>query len=226
MLNAAFTVCAANRMVALWTVLWLVAATSACTAPNAALRTGYPIGYEERGIASWYGPGFQGKKTANGERFDMRLLTAAHRTLPMGTLVRVRSLTTGREVTVRINDRGPFAGNRIIDLSQAAANVLRMTGNGTDEVILRVVGHQGRSGDQGWLRVQVASFLDRERAEALAKRLRERYDEVTISTVDLPDGRRYRVQVGRFTSEAQATATARELDRRFNVEAVIVRDDV
>src|SRR5262245_16837444 len=80
---------------------------------------GYPIGYVERGVASWYGPGFHGDKTANGERYDMHKLTAAHRTLPLGAVATVRSLTTGRQVTVRINDRGPFARGRILDLSLA-----------------------------------------------------------------------------------------------------------
>jgi rare lipoprotein A (peptidoglycan hydrolase) len=74
--------------------------------------SGYPIGYEERGMASWYGPGFHGNRTASGERFDKNGLTAAHRTLPMGSVVRVRSVRNGRQVTVRINDRGPFANHR------------------------------------------------------------------------------------------------------------------
>src|SRR5919106_2122449 len=69
---------------------------------------GYPLGYVERGTASWYGPGFHGNRTANGEIYDMHKLTAAHRTLPLGSVVQVTSLTTRRQVTVRINDRGPF----------------------------------------------------------------------------------------------------------------------
>src|SRR5438552_3593738 len=72
---------------------------------------GYPIGYVERGVASWYGPGFHGNQTANGERFDMHQFTAAHRTLPLGSVATVRSLSNGRRITVRINDRGPFARN-------------------------------------------------------------------------------------------------------------------
>lgn len=100
---------------------------------------GYPIGYTERGVASWYGPGFHGNKTANGERYDMHQLTAAHRTLPLGSVALVRSLSTGRKVTVRINDRGPFARGRILDLSLAGAKALGMTGNGTDEIELQVV---------------------------------------------------------------------------------------
>jgi len=78
----------------------------------------------DRGIASWYGPGLHGRRTANGERFDQHALTAAHRSLPFGTVVRVRSLVNGRTVDVRINDRGPFLKRRIIDLSRAAAAAL------------------------------------------------------------------------------------------------------
>ena len=92
----------------------------------------------QRGNASWYGPGFHGKRTASGERYDMNALTAAHRTLPFGTLVRVKSLVNGREVLVRITDRGPFIGGRILDLSRAAANELGMLGLGFKQVALLV----------------------------------------------------------------------------------------
>ncbi len=92
----------------------------------------------QRGGASWYGPGFHGRLTASGERFDMHALTAAHRTLPFGTLVRVHSLVNGREVDVRITDRGPFIGSRVIDLSRAAAQELDMLGLGFKEVVLMV----------------------------------------------------------------------------------------
>lgn len=92
----------------------------------------------QRGQASWYGPRFNGRRTASGERFDMHELTAAHRTLPFGTMVRVHSLVNGRDVDVRITDRGPYAGNRIIDLSRAAAEELGMLGLGFKEVVLMV----------------------------------------------------------------------------------------
>jgi rare lipoprotein A len=97
----------------------------------------------ERGTASWYGPRFHGRRTASGERYDQQALTAAHRTLPFGTLVRVRSMVNGREVEVRITDRGPYAlgaegRNRIIDVSRAAAVELDMMGLGVKEVVLFV----------------------------------------------------------------------------------------
>lgn len=96
-----------------------------------------PVGEEfARGGASWYGIQFHKRRTASGERFDMGALTAAHPTLPFGTLVCVRSMVNGRQVLVRINDRGPFAKNRIIDLSRAAADVLGMLGLGIKQVVL------------------------------------------------------------------------------------------
>jgi rare lipoprotein A len=98
-------------------------------------RTAEP-GELGRGKASWYGPGFQGKRTASGERFDMNQLTAAHRTLPFGTRVRVRNIKNGREVVVRINDRGPQIQSRIIDLSKAAAAELDLVRAGEAPVLL------------------------------------------------------------------------------------------
>jgi rare lipoprotein A len=117
----------------LYFVVQVILAVCLLVLTNCATR-GLRTGYFERGSASWYGPGFQGKKTASGERFNMNLLTAAHPSLPLGTIVKVRSLTTGREVTVKINDRGPFANGRIIDLSRAAALKIGMIKNGHDEV--------------------------------------------------------------------------------------------
>lgn len=90
----------------------------------------------EQGVASWYGLPFHGRRTASGERFDMNALTAAHPSLPFGTRVKVRSLVNGREVTVRINDRGPFTAGRIIDLSHAAARAIGLLGPGVKRVAL------------------------------------------------------------------------------------------
>ena len=90
----------------------------------------------ERGQASWYGPRFHGRRTANGERYDQHAMTAAHKTLPFGSLVRVRSLVNGKEVDVRINDRGPFGRGRVIDVSRAAAEALGMLDLGIKPVVL------------------------------------------------------------------------------------------
>jgi rare lipoprotein A len=93
-----------------------------------------------RGIASWYGPGFHGRQTANGERFNQNDLTAAHRSLPFGTRVRVTNTNNGRSVVVRINDRGPFSGGRVIDLSSAAAAAIGLKSSGVGPVSIEVLG--------------------------------------------------------------------------------------
>lgn len=93
-------------------------------------------GVLDKGLASWYGSKFHGRRTASGERYDRHAFTAAHRTLPFGTRVRVRSVVTGKEVVVRINDRGPFKRSRVIDLSQAAFNALGLQGRGVTQVEL------------------------------------------------------------------------------------------
>lgn len=100
--------------------------------------------YDETGIASWYGPGFHGKRTANGERFSQRELTAAHRTLQMPSFVRVTNLDNGKSVVVRINDRGPYARGRIIDLSEKAAELLEYKNNGTARVRVQVLPEASR----------------------------------------------------------------------------------
>jgi rare lipoprotein A (peptidoglycan hydrolase) len=113
------------------------APASAPTAPRV------QIGGKETGLASWYGPDFHGNRTANGERYNMFALTAAHRTLPFGTLVKVRNLENHREVTVRINDRGPFVDRRIIDLSYGAARAIGLSRGGTAKVRIEIVALPG-----------------------------------------------------------------------------------
>jgi len=104
--------------------------------------------FEQTGIASWYGRQHHGKRTASGEAYDMNSLTAAHRTLPLGTRVRVTNLDNGRSVDVRINDRGPFAANRLIDLSYAAARRLGATGAGVFRVGLKTLADQDTAADR------------------------------------------------------------------------------
>src|ERR1051325_7374603 len=101
--------------------------------------------YDETGIASWYGPGFVGHSTASGETYDQNALTAAHRTLPMPTLVRVTNLENGRQIQLRINDRGPFVNNRVIDLSLRAAQLLGMDQQGTAKVRVQVMAEESRA---------------------------------------------------------------------------------
>ncbi|MDQ7743714.1 septal ring lytic transglycosylase RlpA family protein [Hydrogenophaga pseudoflava] len=116
-------------------------AAPATTEPAAAgtrdpVQAGDAANALERGLASWYGRRFHGRRTASGERYDRHAMTAAHRTLPFGTRVRVRSVVTGMEVVVRINDRGPFKRSRVIDLSQAAFHALGLQGRGVAQVEL------------------------------------------------------------------------------------------
>jgi rare lipoprotein A len=187
---------------------------------------GYPLGFVERGSASWYGPGFHGNRTANGELYDMHQMTAAHRTLPLGSVAEVRSLTTGRQVTVRINDRGPFARGRILDLSFASAQAIGMIGRGTDNVELRVIHYQGKAGAFGVLRVQVGSFADPANARLLLERLKGPYPGSRAVAVDLSEGRRYRVYAGQFQSETAAEQAAAYLRKALDADPFIIRDDV
>ncbi len=202
-----------------------LSACSGTRAQKTSYPPGYPVGYVERGEASWYGPGFHGNKTANGETYDMHQLTAAHRTLPLGSVVKVRSLTNGSEVMVRINDRGPFARGRILDLSLAGAQALGMVGNGTDRVEIRVIEYLG-SGNQAPLRVQLASFSELERARAMLTQLEiSHFNGRIVQTEERGGGARYRVQAGYFHSEEQAEAAARRLGALFHLDPLIVRDD-
>jgi rare lipoprotein A len=154
----------------------------------------------------------------------MRQLTAAHRTLPFGSMVHVRSLSNDRQIIVRINDRGPFSRGRVLDLSHGAASRLGMIGQGTHLVELKVIAYHGGSDDVGALWIQVASFGDRGLARAFMKKLTEAYREVRLITIELPIGTRYRVQVGRFTTEQEATAMADRIDRQFQVESLVIRE--
>jgi len=133
---------------------------------------GDPGEIHQRGGASWYGIQFHQRRTANGERFDMGAMTAAHKTLPFGTRVCVRSLVNGREVLVRINDRGPYAAGRIIDLSRAAAESIDMLGVGIKQVALTIVPPDGgRCAGEAVEVVEEASAAEpAPRAERSAKR--------------------------------------------------------
>ena len=214
------------RCSALLSILILLGTLAACGGPpKPTYFPGYPVGFVERGVASWYGPGFHGNKTANGERYDMHKLTAAHRTLPLGSIAVVRSMSTGRQVTVRINDRGPFARGRVLDLSLAGAQALMMTGAGTGEIELRVIGYQGRAAEMGVLRVQVGSFSDQQNALNLLERAKQHYPGGRIQVVDLPEGKRYRVHIGQFSREAQAEAAASNLESSLELQAFVFRDD-
>src|SRR5262245_25734076 len=125
-----------------WRAAWLAAAlgVAGCSVLHHEPAPPPVVGGVQFGVASWYGPGFHGKRTANGEIYDQYELTAAHPTLRLGTRVMVTSLTNGRSVEVRVNDRGPYVGGRVIDLSYASARVIGMIGPGTMPVRVEVIG--------------------------------------------------------------------------------------
>ena len=183
-----------------------------------------------QGIASWYGPSFHGKPSASGEPYDMWAMTAAHRTLPFGTMVKVESMETGKAVTVRINDRGPFIRGRIIDLSYAAARELAMIGKGTEEVVLRILPPQssqltgaGYLNNRFW--VQAGSFQTLTEAVSFQEQLRPYYSRIRVQTVRLPSGEWHRVQIGSFSSAQKAQRVASDLERQFDVEPLLVQDN-
>ena len=164
------------------------------------------------GVASWYGPGFHGKRTASGEVYDQHGLTAAHQTLPLGTRVLVTSLTNGRSVEVRVNDRGPFVGDRVIDLSKAAAQRLDMIGPGTMRVRLAMLGGPGLPRHARYV-VQVGTFADQARARALRDELAVRFPDVHVTPLVTSTARHFRVRLGpydtRRTADARAAVVAR-----------------
>lgn len=166
--------------------------------------------YFERGEASWYGPGFHGKTTANGEIYDMNAMTAAHKKLPFDTVVEVLNRDNGRRVRVRINDRGPFVRGRIIDLSRAAAERIGMIGPGTARVEVTIVQAKGEVASQRYV-IQVAAFESVEAANELAATLRRDYDRVHISLVDGV----HRVRVGNFKKQKRAERWARDLRQSY-----------
>lgn len=172
-------------------------------------KTYYPLlsshGFREEGIASWYGKDFHGKTTANGERYDMYGMTAAHKILPFNTQVKVTNLTNGRSIIVRINDRGPFVANRVIDLTHTGASKIGMIGPGTARVRVETVGAVPaiKNGDiMGNFYVQVGAFSRKDNAERLVAKFKSEGLNARMyyaETVYL-----WRVQVGPYPSVNRA----------------------
>lgn len=181
-----------------------------------------PVGATEAGIASWYGHPYHGRCAANGEIYDMEKLTAAHRTLAFGTIVRVRNLSNGKTVDVRINDRGPFIDGRIIDLSRAAARQIDMIVPGTTEVRLEILAPPPAS-DGGYYAVQVGAFRNRRNAEKIRDRMRQRFCRAQLVARDASPPI-WRVLVGREADITVAAGLAEELRREF-AQAFVVRLD-
>ncbi len=202
-------------------------ATSPSAAPTAKrskpAATPAPSGYTEEGNASWYGVPFHGRRASNGETYDMYKLTAAHRTLPFETMVRVTNLNNGKSTVVRITDRGPFVDNRIIDLSFAAAQEVDSVGPGVVPVRVEVLGAIDPTA--GFFTVQVGAFRDRANAERLRDRLNALYPPIFIQQYDSPDGIFYRVRVGKISGEDAARQFGEELHAREGFTPLVTRLD-
>jgi rare lipoprotein A len=188
--------------------------------PAGVPRPVVPGQWTEKGIASWYGKPFHGRRAADGEVYNMYKMVAAHRTLPFNSLVRVTDLQNGRQVVVRIIDRGPFVSNRIIDLSFGAARALDMVGPGVAPVRLQLI--SGGNPAAGEFTVQVGAFAVRSNAERLRKRLGDKWGPIFIQKYDSPHGLLYRVQVGEERTERAAQRLAGELRSRQGFRTTFV----
>ncbi|MBT8351962.1 MAG: septal ring lytic transglycosylase RlpA family protein [Deltaproteobacteria bacterium] len=177
-------------------------------------------GFRQHGLASWYGKKFHGRKTSNGEIYDMYKISAAHKTLPFDTYVRVHNLSNGKKLDVRINDRGPFVRGRIIDLSYKAAQELGIVGPGTATVEIVALGTAVKPEAEvktektfkpvdyysGNFTFQVGAFIDAQNAEKLKVKLDQKYKNAHIAQFDNGSEIFYRVRVGKFSTLEQARA--------------------
>lgn len=193
-------------------------------------------GYSQKGIASWYGPGFHGRRTSNGEIYDKHAMTAAHKTLPMNTMLMVKNLDNGRKTVVRVNDRGPFVRGRIVDLSYKAAQILGAVKKGTARVHIvalaeRNKGKNGKPGELiyndltvGEFYVQIGAFSQKINAIKLQKRFTEAGHTTVLQKYFGPDSILYRVQVyaGKNIHLAERAETAL-LDHGYRGAFIIAR---
>jgi rare lipoprotein A len=201
----------------------------------------YPLptaeGYTEEGLASWYGADFHGKPTSCGEPFDMNGMTAAHKTLPLGTHVKVTHLGNGRSAILRVNDRGPFVSGRIIDLSRRAAEELGVRQTGLARVRVEAVqvateqfiGHNTYwqvepvpSFRYGLFSVQIGSFQQQDNADRLKDRMTPAYGAVQVTPFDNRGALFYRVQVGRYEDLVIARQEMERLRHQGFADAFVV----
>lgn len=179
----------------------------------------------EAGVASWYGPQFHNKRTANMEVYDMHALTAAHPTLPFNTVVRVKNLANGRTVRVRINDRGPYVKNRVIDLSKRAADQLDMIRDGTSQVEIHLV----REGDTPVYReyvgdeiftIQLGSFTNLSKARELSSR----HEDATIVSRKIRGKTFFRVYYGKYALRSDAESALRQMQAQvLGLQAIVIQ---
>ncbi len=175
----------------------------------------------ETGTAAWYGMEYQGRVTASGEVFDMNSLSAAHRTLPFGTVVRVTNLDNSKSIDVTVTHRGPSAGSRIIDLSYGAARELGFLSQGTARVSIESTAENG--GPASYT-VQAAAFLEEENAKMLKERLSKKFEFIAVVPGETNISRLYQVRVGSYASVERAGQIAEKLARE-GLEPVVLRKD-
>ena len=177
-------------------------------------------GFTQTGVASWYGPDFHGKRTSNGEIYDMHGMTAAHKTLPLGVFVKVENRDTGKEAVVRVNDRGPFVKGRIIDLSYAAAKQLDVVQHGTARVRIEALGYRAKGTDgketysaadydRGDFTVQTGAFTVFANAERQSNEMKNKHEFSEVRKAEVKGETFYRVYAGKYASLKTAEA-ARE----------------
>jgi rare lipoprotein A len=178
------------------------------------------LGHSEKGVASYYGYEFQGKKTASGERFSLSDMTAAHRKLPLGTKVMVENIETGEKTEVKITDRGPYADpkRRIIDLSKAAANSIGLVEQGVGTVRVTVTEKPAEAQktspeEETFFEVQVGAFEDSEAAQQVLSQLQSWFQEAYIAPREGPTGEYYRIRIGPFRTKQDAQQIASALKR-------------
>ena len=163
------------------------------------------------GVASWYGGEFHGRPTSSGEVYDMYQLTCAHNTLPLGTIVMVTNLENGRSLELKVNDRGPFVKERILDVSYAASQMLGMWEKGTALVKVEVI-VPGIEPVQRFT-LQIGSFADESNAQKLAEQLRKYFENVYVTTLETLTQKYHRVRVGQFETRDAAWVIAEKLSQ-------------
>lgn len=235
-------------LLVLWICLW------GCSAPPPQVAPGHPKPYKvngswyqplpsatdfrEVGLASWYGKKFHGRRTSNGEIYNMYAMTAAHKTLPLNTWVRVTRRDTGKSIVVRVNDRGPFVRGRIIDLSYTAAKKIEIVGPGTGRVEVVALGAAAKPSagaappktfipqnyDAGNFTFQVGAFSDRRNADRLKSELGKIYENAHVSVLDSDGTTLYRVRVGKYTSLSQIVEDEALLVRQGFTDAFVVAE--
>jgi rare lipoprotein A len=176
--------------------------------------------FRQRGLASWYGRRFHGQRTASGEPYDMYAMSAAHPTLPIPSYVRVTNVANGRSVVVRVNDRGPFHGSRVIDLSYAAAYRLGFIQAGSAQVELEAV--LAGQPQAGGIYVQVGAFSSRDNAESLQARVTRELAWLQQTAQVLLSANLWRLQLGPYRSREDARSVAERIEAQLDLKALLV----